>query len=235
MAVPWLLLSTAERRLSSSLAGLLVAAVPLLAAVLAAIGGEEHLGWLRASGLLLGMAGVIAVVGVDVGSSDALPAAELAVVVVCYSVGPRIAARRLADVPLIGTVAASVALCSLAYLPAAVVTAPGHVPSAEVLAAVAVLGAVCTALAFVLFFHLISEAGPARAMLFTYVNPAVAVLLGVAFLGETFGPGAGAGFVLILAGCWLASGPGRQQPVAHQPEAAAARGVPPASTGSPSR
>jgi drug/metabolite transporter (DMT)-like permease len=113
----------------------------------------------------------------------------------------------LGDLPPLGVVAASLGLCALAYAPYGLTHLPTVAPPDRVLAAVVVLRVVCTALAFVVFFHLIAEVGPVRATVITYVNPAVAVILGVAFLHETFGVAAGIGFVLILAGSFLATTP----------------------------
>jgi drug/metabolite transporter (DMT)-like permease len=236
LAVPWVLLSDAERRLSSSLSGLLVAAVPLVGAVMVLVGGRrldregsERVTATRLAGLLCGMAGVAALLGLDVRAGDLRSVLEVAVVVVGYALGPMIAARRLSDVPPLGVVAASLGLCALAYLPVALTETPGRVPGARVLAAVVVLGVVCTAVAFVTFFALIAEAGPTRATLITYLNPAVAVVLGVAFLGEGFGVGAAVGFALILTGCWLATrrggavAAGREGPVQTAPPEAVDR------------
>jgi drug/metabolite transporter (DMT)-like permease len=132
----------------------------------------------------------------------------VAVVVVCYATGPLILARSLADLPPLGVVAASLALCSLGYAAFGLTHLP-TAPPARVLASVVVLGVVCTALAFILFFHLIAEIGPVRATVITYVNPAVAVVLGVAFLGESFGLATAVGFLLILTGSFLATTPAR--------------------------
>ncbi len=208
VGIPWLLLSDAERRVTSSLAGLFMASVPLIGALLARVTGRhEPLGARRLTGLLVGLAGVIALLGLDLGRGDAVAIAELAIVAVGYAVGPLIVSRRLADVPVLGVVASSLALSAICYAPAGLATLPASMPGLEVIVSVVVLGLVCTALAFLLFFRLIAEAGPVRATVITYVNPAVAVAAGVALLGEPFTLGTGLGFVLILAGSWLATGP----------------------------
>jgi drug/metabolite transporter (DMT)-like permease len=205
IGIPWLLLSDAERRLSSSLSGLLVAAVPLIGAVLAAIAGQDRIDRRRLLGLLVGIGGVAALLGLDIGAGDLRAVGEIALVAVGYASGPLMISRQLAGLPSMGVISASLAITSIGYAPIALTHLPGAMPGASVLAAVATLGIVCTALAFVIFFALIAEAGPVRATVITYVNPAVAVALGVILLGERFTAGTGIGFVLILIGCWLAT------------------------------
>lgn len=206
IAGPWLLLSDAERVLSSSLSGLLVAAVPLVGVLVARIAGSDDAGggWPRYTGLLLGLAGVVLLLGLDVGEVRAWPLVEMLLVAVGYSVAPVIMARKLSDLPSIPVVSASLLLTAIGYLPYTLTHWPRHV-GAKSLWSVVGLGLVCTALAFILFFALIAAIGPARATVITYVNPAVAVLLGVALLGERFTLGMGIGFPLILIGSVLAA------------------------------
>ena len=211
LAIPWLLLSDAERRVTSSLAGLFMASVPLVGAVLARVTGRhEPLGTRRIVGLLVGLAGVVALLGLDLGSGDLGAIVELAVVALGYAIGPMIVSRRLADLPTLDVVAASLALCAVGYIPFGVPALPSAMPGWQVVGAVVGLGVACTALAFLLFFRLIAEVGPVRATVITYVNPAIAVAAGIALLGEPFTRGTAAGFVLILAGSYLATGPGRE-------------------------
>jgi len=216
LAVPWLLLSDAERKLSSSLSGLLVAAVPLVGVVVAwaTRADDRGGGVLRYVGLALGLAGVLLLVGLDLGSVHATPLVEMLVVVVGYAVAPAIMARRLADLPSIPVVSASLLLVAIGYLPYGVLNLPPS-PSGKAIWSVIALGTICTALAFVVFFALIAAIGPSRATVITYVNPAVAVLLGVLLLNEKFTLGIGLGFPLILAGSVLAA---RR----HAPEASGA-------------
>jgi drug/metabolite transporter (DMT)-like permease len=216
LAVPWLLLSDAERRVSSSLAGLVVASVPLVGALLARVSGghEGRLGSRRLTGLAVGLGGVVALLGLDIGSGDAFAVAELALVVLGYALGPLIVSRGLADLPTLDVVAASLGLCALVYAPVGIAQLPAAMPAPSVVGAVLGLGVLCTALAFILFFQLIAEVGPLRATVITYVNPAVAVAAGVTLLGEPLTAGTVAGFVLILAGSWLATGAGRPLPPA---------------------
>jgi drug/metabolite transporter (DMT)-like permease len=205
LAIPWLLLGSAEKQLSSSLAGLLVAAVPLIGVLVARLtGADERVGIGRMAGLLLGILGVAMLVGLDFGQIHVGSLLEIGVVVVCYAVGPVVMARRLADLPSIPVVSASLLLCAIAYLPYAASRPPTDV-SGQAIASIVVLGVVCTALAFIVFFALINDIGPARSTVITYVNPAVAVLFGVTLLDERFTLGMGVGFPLILVGSVLAA------------------------------
>ncbi|NLE22595.1 MAG: EamA family transporter [Actinobacteria bacterium] len=205
LAVPWLLLSHAEERISSSLAGLLIATVPLIGAVLyRAFGLADRFQARRLAGLFAGFAGVVALVGLDITGSDALGMAEVLVVALCYACGPLVISRRLDHLPAIGVIVASLLVTSVLYAPAGVLTMPSSL-SAETIASIAVLSVVCTAIAFLLFFALIREVGPARSTVVTYVNPLVAVLLGVALLAEPFTLGIAVGMPLILVGSVLAT------------------------------
>jgi drug/metabolite transporter (DMT)-like permease len=209
VAVPWVLLAHAETRLTSSLTGLLIAAVPLVGAVVVAVTGDrERQGARRWFGLLVGIGGVAALVGLDIGNVDLLAVAEIGVVAVCYAVGPIVLSRRLSDVPALGVVAASLIVTTVVYAPLAAVRLPHELPSAHVVESVIGLAVICTAIAFLVFFALIAEVGPVRATVITYVNPAVAAVLGVAILSERLTTGMIVGFALILAGCVLATGRG---------------------------
>ena len=209
IAVAWLLLSDAETHISSSLSGLLVAAVPLVGVLIVRVSGtQDRLTGARLVGLLLGAAGVVAVLGFDLGHITVLSMIEMAVVVCCYAIGPQILARSLSDLPSLGVVSCSLAICTVLYAPAAILQRPATVPPGSVIAAVVALGVLCTAIAFLLFFELIAEVGPVRATVITYINPAVAVALGVALLHEPFTAGVGFGFALVLGGSVLATRPG---------------------------
>jgi drug/metabolite transporter (DMT)-like permease len=205
--VPWVLLARAETRLTSSLTGLLIAAVPLVGALTVTLtGSRERLGRRRWLGLLVGIAGVAAIVGLDVGRVSILALVEIAFVAIGYAIGPIILSRSLGDMPALGVVSASLALTAIVYAPFAAARWPNETPSAHVLESVAGLALLCTALAFLLFFALIASVGPVRATVITYVNPAVAAVLGVAVLGEHLTAGMVLGFALVLAGCVLATG-----------------------------
>jgi drug/metabolite transporter (DMT)-like permease len=205
IAVPWLLLSAAETRLSSSLSGLLIAAVPLVGAALAWSSGRDRIGRVGLTGLLLGFAGVAALVGIDVRGTQWPAVLAVAVVVVGYAVGPVIMVRQLSDLPALGVVATSLTLCAVAYAPFGLLTWPSTVPSGSVLVSVVLLATVCTAAAFLLLFALVAEIGPVRATVITYVNPAVAVAAGAVVLNERITAGTLIGFVLIILGSVLAT------------------------------
>jgi len=177
LAVPWLLLASAERDLSSSLTGLLVAAVPLVAAFAARLGDhDDRLDRRRLLGLAVGFVGVAALVGIDVRTGDLVSVGQVAVTVVCYAVAPLVVSRWLSDVPSTGVTAAALGVTALVYMPFGL---PGlEVPSSRVVLAVVVLSLACTVAALLAFFALIAEVGPQRALVVTYVNPAVALLLG---------------------------------------------------------
>ena len=206
VSLPWFLLADGERRLSSSLTGLMIAAVPLIAAVLQLLTrGDDRLDRRRVLGLLVGMFGVAVLVGLNVSFKDLGAVGEVGLVALGYATGPIIIARRLPSLPAVGVVAASLVLTALFYAPLALPQLPRAMPSGKVLLSVLILAVVCTALAFLIFFALIGEVGPVRATVITYFNPAVALLLGVVVLREPFTLGAVVGFSLILVGSVLAT------------------------------
>lgn len=208
IAVPFTLIAIGERHVSSSLAAILIASMPLVVALLSVrlSPGDRPRG-LRLVGLFIGLGGVVALLGLDVaGDADELLGAALIIVAtLCYATAPFIVERRLADLDPLGPVSVALALATLALLPAALVAPPDAVPSGEALASLGILGVVCTALGLVLFFSLIAESGPSRASIITYVNPLVAVVLGVLVLDERLGAASILGLALILAGSWLAT------------------------------
>jgi drug/metabolite transporter (DMT)-like permease len=209
---PWALLSTAERRLPSSTSGLLIAAVPVIGAILAwLLGTGDRPTLVRWTGLAAGFGGVALLAGPGAGRGDLVSVAEALLTAVCYAVGPMIANRKLAGVPSISVNAVALSIAAVVYTPAAILTWPHAMPDAQVLASLAGLGVVCTAAGLVLFFALIAEVGPARALVITYVNPAVAVALGAIILGERLTPEIGVAFVLILGGSVLATRGGQRR------------------------
>ena len=212
VAVPWVLLGSAETHLPSSTTGLLIAAVPLAGVVIAfATGRAERLTPLAWVGLGLGLVGVTALVGLDVGGSDLGAVAEVGVVVIGYAAGPAILSRPLQGLPGIGIMSSALALTALAYVPIVLLTdgVPGPLPSGKVVWSVVTLAAVCTAAAFMLLFALVTEVGPVRATTITYLNPAVAVVAGAVVLDEPVTVWTVVGFALVVTGSYLVNRGGR--------------------------
>ncbi|MEY2581639.1 MAG: hypothetical protein QOE09_1488 [Ilumatobacteraceae bacterium] len=211
MAIPWILLATAEQQLASGLTALIISSVPIIGTIAAFALGDRHaLRLVRIVGIALGLGGVALLVGRDLGSDQAPPwwsVVEVLIVVVCYATAPFIADRRLADVPSLGVIAVSLSLVTLIYAPFAATALPTSAPSINAILAVLGLALVCTGFAFVVFFRLIEEVGPARAGLITFANPVVAIALGAVFLDELITVATVIGFVLVIAGCWLATRP----------------------------
>ena len=206
IAIPWIALGKAEQTLPSSTTGLLIAAVPLVGVALSfATGQAVRLGWSGWLGIGLGIAGVAALVGLDLRVTQLSAVGELAITVVGYAIGPAILARRLAHLPPVGVISTSLAFTSLMYLPIVLVAdgIPSQLPSGDVVLAVVVLAVVCTAAAFLLLFALVAEVGPVRATTITYVNPAVAVVAGTVVLDEQVTSWTGVGFVLVVFGSYL--------------------------------
>ncbi|HYH91616.1 MAG TPA: EamA family transporter [Candidatus Saccharimonadales bacterium] len=210
IAIPWVALGSAEQHISSSLAGLLIAGVPLVGAAIALLtGGADRFGPASLLGMLIGLAGVVAIVGSDFGATDPTALLQIGVVVVGYALGPAILARRLDGLPTVGVMAVSLTLVAIVFAPIGASQWPATTPSAEALIAVVVLATVCTAAAFILFGALIDAVGPVRSTVITYINPAVAAVLGVLVLDETFTVPMAIGFVLVIAGSVLATRPAR--------------------------
>ncbi|GAA2984190.1 MAG TPA: DMT family transporter [Microterricola sp.] len=213
MAGPFLLLGHAEQTLPSGLTGLLVATVPLFAAIIAFGGGDRSvLSPARIIGLCVGFAGVFVIVagpGLAVpGGGGLLAVGEVLLVAVLYSIAPFVIATKLRDVPSLGTITLALFAVGLFYTPIAFLT-QHEVPTVPSTVALVALAVLCTALAFIVFFALIARVGPVRAPLFTYVNPVVAIALGAIVLGEALTTGLLIGFPLVILGCWLAATGGR--------------------------
>ena len=209
IAIPFVLIPIGERYITSALTAILIATMPLLVAAIALrVSPADRLGGARALGLVIGLAGVVALLGIDVaGKREELWGALMVLLAtLCYAVAPIIVSRRLADLDPIGPVAASLTLAAVVLLPFALTSAPRTLPPPAALGSILVLGAVCTAAGLVVFFSLIAEAGPTRASVITYINPLVAVVAGVLALGEHIGVMSVAGLALILGGSWLSTG-----------------------------
>jgi drug/metabolite transporter (DMT)-like permease len=223
ISLPWLLLGHAETRLNSSTAGLLVAVVPLMAAVIVTKLGHERLEPRRALGLGVGFCGVALLVGLDVELSNLVAVGAVMVVALCYAVGPIIVDRKLRDVPVIGVVTASLIVATLVYAPFVPALWPREPVPLAAVGSVVGLGVLCTAAAFLVFFALIAEVGASRATVITYVNPAVAIVLGAVVLAEPLTLGMALGFPLVIAGSVLGTSRART-PLAPAGEGARSAG-----------
>lgn len=199
---PWVLLGHAETRLNSSTTGLIIAVVPIVAAIILTVMGLDRLDARRIAGLVIGLAGVALLVGLDVQLDDFVAIGQLLLVVLGYAIGPIIISRRLADLPSLGVVTVSLLVAAAAYAPFTPLVWPDHW-TAPAVSSVVVLAVICTATAFLVMFALIAEAGPARMTLITYVNPAIAILLGAMVLGEPLTVGLAIGFPLVILGSVL--------------------------------
>lgn len=203
--VPWLLMSAAEQHLTSSVTGMLVASVPLVAMGVARLTHpDERFGPARVAGLLLGIGGVGLLVGFDLSGSSWPWLCAMGVVVVGYACGPVVVSLRLSGAPGLGVVATAVALVALAYAPWGLTHLPRHL-TWSVAGCIALLAVVCTAAAFLVFFELVGEVGPSRTVVVTYLNTGVAVLLGVTVLAEPLTWGLLFGFPLVVVGSVLAT------------------------------
>jgi drug/metabolite transporter (DMT)-like permease len=208
IAIPFPLIPLGEVHVDSSLAAIVIAAVPLIVALLAVVfAPAERADGRRLAGLLVGFAGVVALVGLDLTGSreELLGALALLGAAVGYAIGPMLLRAKLADLDPRATMGASLGIASLVLLPFAVLDPPTEPPSGDAVLSIVVLGLFCTAVAFVIYGRLVAEVGAGRAVVITYVAPVVALALGVAVLGESPGPGAIAGLLLILAGSWLST------------------------------
>lgn len=201
---PWWALGHAETRLTSSTAGLLLAVVPLIAAVILVSTGHDKFDSRRLLGLCIGLVGVITLVGLDVHFDDLASVGAVMVTALGYAIGPIIINRKLADLPPMGVITGSLIVATVIFAPFAVWLRPSSF-SAAAGWSVAGLAVLCTALAFLLLFALIAEVGPARATVITYINPAVAITLGVLILNEKFTAGIAIGFPLVILGSVLAT------------------------------
>ena len=208
IAIPFPLIAAGEVHIASSLAAIIIASVPLIVTVLSLrFDPSERPTPVRAAGLVVGFLGVIALVGIDAAGNSRELVGALAVLVgaVGYAIGPMLVKLGMDGIDPRAAMGASLLLAAVILAPFAAVDTPGRTPTAGAFAAVVALGVFCTAMAFVVYAVLVREAGTGRATIITYVNPLVAVVLGVTLLGERPGPSALAGLVLILAGSWLST------------------------------
>lgn len=203
--IPWYLMATAERHLTSSLTSLLICAVPLFSVLAQRFRRTEGaISARRYAGLLVGAIGVALLVGLDLRGGSLSSIGLLMVVCVGYSIGPMILATKLAHVPTPVVVAGATAFVAICWIPWSVLHWPRSF-SGETLSCVAVLSIVCTAGAFLVFFELVKEIGSTRSVVVTYVNTAIAVVLGIVGLGEPLTVGIALGFPLVIIGSIFAT------------------------------
>ncbi len=209
IVVPFLLISYGELHIASSLTSLLIAAEPMLVALLALrFDPGERVSGLRLVGLVIGMVGVITLLGFDVGrDQQGLLGAGFVLLATASYAAAALAVKRptIAALPSLGVVTVECLVSTIVLLPPALTRLPTRMPDLNVIVSLLILGLICTALAYLLFFALIAEVGASRGTVFTYANPAVSVLLGVAVLGEPLGLFTIVGFILIIIGSWLST------------------------------
>ena len=209
MAGSFMLITYGEQFIPSSLASLLIAANPLLVALIAlGFVKSERINGPRLVGLLIGMLGLVVLLGFEVGSNgrQMIGVAFLLLAALGYAVGALLLKHSpLAELPRIGIAAAECSITTVVLLPLTVTHFPTSIPSVKVIMSLLVLGLLCTALALPIFFALIQEVGASRGTVITYINPAVSVLLGVLVLREPLTLGIVAGFLLIIAGSWFST------------------------------
>ena len=208
IAIPFPMIAAGETHVASSTAAIVIATVPLIIALLSLrFEPSERVTGARLAGLLVGLAGVAFLVGVDVSgdSGELLGVGAVLIAAAGYATGPLILKRRLADLDPTAMMAACLTIAAVLLLVPAAIVLPGSAPTAGAFASVVVLGIFCTALALVLMAILIGEAGPSRASVITYINPVIALALGVVFLAEEPGAGTLVGLALILVGSWLST------------------------------
>jgi drug/metabolite transporter (DMT)-like permease len=209
ISIPFPMIAIGELNVASSLAAIIIASVPLIVTVLSLrFDPSERPTPTRAVGLLIGFTGVIALVGIDVAGSSAQVLGALAIFVgaIGYAIGPMIVKLGMGGLDSRAVMGAGLLIAMVILAPFAALDTPSRTPTAGAFAAVTALAVVCTAIAFVVYTLLIREAGTSRATVITYINPLVALILGVTLLGESPGPTALAGLLLFLAGSWLSTG-----------------------------
>ena len=209
MMIPWILITNAEKKISSGLAGLLIATVPIWSTIFASMSGDKTV-WhsKRLVGMLVGFIGLIGLVGYEsiIGGSDPLSIAMMLVAAISYSYAVNTISQKLPDVSGIAINGLAMVITSIAYAPLMIVQFPEvSTVSTESAVSLLALGVFCTALAFISFFIVLKEIGPARASIGTYVNTAIAVVLGVLILSEPLTIGIMIGLPLVMIGSFLAS------------------------------
>jgi drug/metabolite transporter (DMT)-like permease len=212
MVGPWFLITEAQKHITSGLAGLMVATVPFFAVAILAIFLKDRtaLKPVPLTGMIIGFAGVVTLVGIDsvFGLVDPFWVGAVVLASLGYAIAPIMANLKMREVPSSGVIGLSMLMVSIVYAPFSLPSLPAEIiagPTTHSWVGILVLGLVCSALAFVLFFDLIKEIGPAKASLITYINTAVAISLGTLFLAEPITPGLLIGIPLITVGLYLSA------------------------------
>ena len=208
MVLPWILITTAEKKVTSGLAGLLIATVPIWSTILASLRGDKTV-WhhKRLLGLLIGFLGIVLVVGIESfsGNQSLLAIAMLLIAAMGYAWAVTMINAKIPHVDGIAINGVAMFFTLLVFLPFTIAQLPKHIPAGRVILSIVGLGTLPTALAFILFFILLKEIGPARGSLVTYLNTAFAVVLGIIFLREPITLGIAIGLPLVLIGSYFAS------------------------------
>ncbi|MSV75797.1 MAG: EamA family transporter, partial [Actinobacteria bacterium] len=208
MIGPWFLITAAEEKMSSGLAGLLVATVPIWATLIASMHGDKTV-WQskRLIGIFVGFIGIVLVVGIESfsGRQSIVAIFMILIAAIGYAWAVTMVTTKIPHIEPISINAVAMVFTMIVYLPFLILHAPEKMPSIEAIGSVIVLGLFPTALAFILFFQLIKDIGTARGSLVTYLNTAFAVLLGVIILREPFTLGIAIGLPLVLIGSYFAS------------------------------
>jgi drug/metabolite transporter (DMT)-like permease len=212
MVVPWFLITEAERVINSGLAGLLVATVPFFGLLIGLLYQKDktlmHPKTLL--GLVVGFGGVILLVGIDALSGNtSLPHVFMIIAAAAlYAIAPVVVSTKIPNVSAFAVNGLAMAIVAVVYAIPAAFSLPKEIaaePQIESWFALLALGVICSAIAFVAFFALMKEIGNSRATLVTYMNMAVAVLLGILILAEPITAGILIGFPLVLIGSYFAS------------------------------
>jgi drug/metabolite transporter (DMT)-like permease len=211
MAGPWFLITNAEKTVSSGLTGLLIAIVPFWAVFIAYwfLGDKSVKHPKTILGLVIGFIGVFLLVGIDAFTADLdiLGVGAIVLASLGYAIAPAISSHKIGHIDSAGVISLSMVIVAAIYAVPGLSALPAALPHAtfDGWFALAMLGIVCSAIAFILFFDLIKEIGSARATLITYPNTAIAFVLGIVFLSEPITLGMILGFPLVLIGSYFAS------------------------------
>jgi drug/metabolite transporter (DMT)-like permease len=229
VVAPFLLISFGEQRISSSLAGILIATEPMFISLLALrFDHSERSGRRQAIGMVVGLVGVVVLLGLGgQGAGWAAGAVMILLATGCYACGALIIKNYLSDVSPLTVAAGGLSGSAVVLAVPAAFSLPAAFPSGETVIALLILGIACTGAGFIAFFNLIGEAGARRASFITYVSPVVAVALGVTAGGDRFTVTTAGGLALILIGSLFGTSGAVTESRSHADRAATAeRSIP---------